>query len=106
LEYHEHCGTGHGGQLSVALHHLPPLPEPRRREDYPNVTWTSDEFAGTSINTSRGETDGDAFAKGAKPKLSHPCNNNTEQESKHPYLQNVDGSHVTRNTIAEMSKKA
>jgi hypothetical protein len=113
-EYHEGgCGTGHV-LSSIRAGLLPDKPAPQQHSNFPQIKpWTRKEYrtvAASLSNAQRGETDGNATTVRTKGKPGCPKKKTSDQGANskptHFYLQNVDGTPVSEEEIAEKSRKA
>ena len=96
---------------AIRAGNLPVRPPPKKHEDsLPVKLWTRKEFRHACIehtSAQRGETDGNATSVRGKGKRGRP-RKGSDQDSKtsHFYLENADGTAVSEEQIAEMSRKA
>ncbi|KAH9007492.1 hypothetical protein EDB84DRAFT_1572818 [Lactarius hengduanensis] len=112
-EYHESTSGIHinGVLASLRTGTVPAKPALRKRTDVPMVVqWTRKDFrrvSATKGNTNRGETDGNATSVRQKGKRGRPRkDSNDDGHATHHYLENEDGTPVSADIVAEMSRKA
>ena len=97
------------GLRIFSLANPPPKPVLREQENYPHVKCWSREDYSKLKKKKRGVTDGEATSVLTKRKPGRPTKSSTldtDDHSKHFYLEHEDGTPISREDIVEMSVKA
>lgn len=106
MEYHTLRTTSGSEYQIVTLADTPSIPVLEDKANLPMVTcWYEEDCPAT--NTKTGETDGDASTMKEKPKRGRPRKDTSGYSPlTHRYLQNEDGTVVSKDQVAKMSRRA
>jgi hypothetical protein len=103
--------VGDGSRKGLRIFSLanpPPKPVLQEQEDHPHVKcWLTTNYRQLlKDKKKRGETDGEATSVKSKWKVRRPPKSETDDHSKHFYLEHDDGTPVSKEVIAALSVKA
>jgi hypothetical protein len=107
VDYHTAKNSDGGKRHLLLFADTKPIPPPRKRVDYPDVTiWTKAEHIRACAKSDKGESNGELTAPKPKAKPGRPRKEDQSTGASNIYLQNSDGTQINADQLKALSVAA